>query len=99
MNSGKISPVVESKIANFCFSPDPEIRVEIKKVQQQNNGVDCGVCAIAFAVSLPFKEDSTLIIYNIKKMRNHLVDCIENGRTTPFPRFPVKKRNVAKQKF
>ena len=99
LNSGKISPVVKSQIAKFCFSSDPEIRVEIKKVQQQNNGVDCGVFAIAFAVSLAFKEDPTLIVYNIGEMRNHLVDCIENGRMTPFPKRPMKRTKRCKTKI
>ena len=44
------------------------IKIDIVPVQQQQNGFDCGVCAIAFMVSLVNKEDLASIFFDEKKI-------------------------------
>ena len=43
---------------------------------------DCGVYAIAFCTSLAFNVDITQ--YNQSMMRNHLLQCFEQKKLTPF---------------
>lgn len=54
-------------------------------VQQQNNGSDCGVFAIAIATSLAYGSNPKHITYDIAKMRPHLVNCLEAGKLSQFP--------------
>ena len=63
----------------------PEMNTYIKSVQQQPNGVDCGVFAIAFATALAFGNDPTRKRFNVKKMHRHLRDCLKVKRDEPIP--------------
>ena len=56
-------------------------------VQQQTNGSDCGVFAIAFSTCLVFGEDPTFINFDTQSMRTHLASCLSNGKFTLFPTF------------
>ena len=47
-------------------------------LQSQQEAADCGLFAIAFALCLGNNPQS-------RKMREHLVDCIENQNFTNFP--------------
>ena len=61
-------------------------------MQEQANGVDCGVFAIAYAVSLSLGENSRLCSYNVPLMRQHLVNCLEKEMIYPFPKQGSTKR-------
>ena len=78
---------VRDQIADFLYIPSaPEIHVDIQPVQQQTNGTNCGVFAIAYAVDLANDQDPTKIRYDEGKMREHLYDCLQVERLKPFPR-------------
>ena len=77
LSRGKITKNVEKKICALLLCKEPVIKVVINSVQQQANGVDCGVFAIAYATSLAFGENPTLCSYNMPLMRQHLVNCLE----------------------
>ena len=78
------------QIAAFSFCDLPEILVEIKGVQQQTNSVDCGLFAIAFATSLAFGEDPANVTYDSKKLRMHLIKCLNKKQMTCFPKSTEK---------
>ena len=67
-------------------------------MQQQANGVDCGVFAIAYGTSLAFDENPTLCSYNVPLMRQHLVNCLEKEMMYPFPKQDSTKRVLKCQK-
>ena len=77
--------MTKRQIATFMFVELPEMNTYIKSVQQQPNGVDFGVFAIAFATALVFGDDPTRKRFNVKKMRRHLRDCLKVKRMSPFP--------------
>lgn len=52
---------------------DHEIVVCISDVQQQVGSTDCGVFAVAFALHLALGEDPSLLIFDQKSMRPHLI--------------------------
>ncbi len=60
-------------------------RIEYKKVKQQENAVDCGVFAIAFATTLALGLDPCEQDYDTGKMREHLLTIMETTILTPFP--------------
>lgn len=59
--------------------------LNIKSCQQQDNGVDCGVFAIANAYALCTGVPVGDLRYNAKKMREHLVMCLCGREFSPFP--------------
>ena len=74
------------KQINRIYTPDEsEINSVIVDVQQQANSIDCGVYAIAYAVDLLFGFDPSVIEYDERALRPHLVKCFENQWFIPFP--------------
>ena len=59
--------------------------ISVVPVQQQLNGSDCGVFAIAFATVLVYNLDKNIPEFNVHQMRTHLSTCLKNGLITPFP--------------
>ena len=56
-------------------------------VQQQTNGSDNGIFAIACSTCLVFGEDPTFVNFDARSMRTHLASCLSNGKFTLFPSF------------
>ena len=55
--------------------------------QQQSNGVDCGVFAIAFISYILSQHKSPIDAkFNSSKMRPHLLHCSLEDKVTEFPR-------------
>ena len=59
--------------------------IEFPHVQAQPNGRDCGVFAIAFAVSLLFKILPDKVTYTHALMRQHLIHMFQSNRIEHFP--------------
>lgn len=53
-------------------------------VQQQSNGSDCGILAIAFATCLVFGIDPSHISFDVPFMRPHLAACLRNKKISLF---------------
>ena len=64
------------------------LQVKIPRVQQQPNYYDRGLFAITNVVEFYFAPDSfnTRTIYDVSKMRQHLIYCLENGKCQHFQR-------------
>ncbi|CAC5387653.1 unnamed protein product [Mytilus coruscus] len=93
--------VLDSKSTEFKLTPSMEIQlsaiyghgkrnllVKLPDVQQQTNGYDCGVYAIANMMEYCDKgKFNTQRRTNFieKYMRPHLISCLEKGHFTPFP--------------
>ena len=56
-------------------------------VQQQTNNSDCGVFAIAFAVSLALGTDPMHVTFDIRRMHPHLIACLKDKKLNMFPVF------------
>lgn len=56
-------------------------------VQQQTNGSDCGVFAVAFATCLAFGENPSHMTFDVPKMRPHLAACLKHKKISLFPHF------------
>lgn len=76
----------------FCRGPDGIIDVQVKCTQKQQRAVDCGLFAIANAVSLASGIDPADIQYNQSLMRTHLHMCLTKGRLKMFPHTQRKSK-------
>ena len=66
-------------------SSESEIKVISKPLQQQLNGFDCGVYAIAYATDIAFDRDPASLSYDRQEMRKHLLRCQQKGDLEAFP--------------
>jgi hypothetical protein len=81
-----------SCMSSLLYTQEKKMTYIVKSCQRQSNGYDCGVFAIAFATSLANGEDPASRLYNPKKLRAHLVDCLASGTLTPFPSDPIRAK-------
>ncbi|OCT62055.1 hypothetical protein XELAEV_18043139mg [Xenopus laevis] len=87
MKASKLPYQVKKQI-NECYGQvicEPTKTMKQLNVDQQQNGYDCGVYAIAIAFEFLSNGDPTCR-YDGKMMRKHLINCLERGEITAFPR-------------
>ena len=53
----------------------------------QNGNVDSGIFLIACTIDTAEGNNPTTIVYDQSQMRQHLLDCLQNHKMKPFPRF------------
>ena len=73
------------QIARLRKIEDVELCIISKAVQQQGNGYDCGIFAIAFATDIAYNRKPEQRTYNQSVMRKHLLAQLENETMTPVP--------------
>ena len=74
------------------FSPDENLPpYELMKCEKQVGSIDCGIFTIAYATDLLQGNEPSTIIYDQSKFRTHLIQCLENGQLTPFPKYKHDK--------
>ena len=54
------------------------------QVQKQNDGYNCGLFAISFAADLMGGAFPMDACFDVRKMRSHLIYCLESKILTPF---------------
>ena len=78
-----ISTEVEEQVKSLLSGR--ECQILVAPVQQQGNGSDCGVFAIAFATCFVYFIDPITVDFDISKMRPHLLSCLKPGYINLFP--------------
>ena len=73
------------QIARLRKREDAELRIISEAVQQQGNGYDCGIFAIAFATDIGYNHKPGQRTCNQSVMRKHLLTQLKNETITPFP--------------
>ena len=77
---------IAKQVAAFSFcTTSSELVIHTMDVHQQPNSKDCGVFSIAFATSLAFGVCPTELRFDVPNLRNHLLQCLEEGRFRQFP--------------
>ena len=70
------------------FSPDDALPAyKQHNCHKQVGGTDCGIFAIAYALDLLNGNEPHKIRYDQNKMREHLINCFEQGKMTTFPKY------------
>ena len=62
------------------------VTITMRNMQKQNGSIDCGLFAIAVMTSLAHKEDPSTVMYDQKKMGQHLQECFSIKLIMPFPK-------------
>ena len=73
-------------ICDLAHCSESVLKIIPPSVQQQPNGVDCGVFAIAFGVDILNRFAEIGIRFDVGNMRSHLLRCLEEEEFTLFPR-------------
>ena len=76
LEESRIQPVNDSQLI---------LKAKFSNVYMQTNGNDCGLYAIANATALAFGRDPSKEQYIPSKLREHLIQCLENKEMRPFP--------------
>ena len=85
MSNGGLTAHSTKCIAEMMYSKEKILHLIKISVQQQQNSVDCGVFAVAFATSLSLDIDPSCSSFDVSQMRIHLLRCFEKGEMTMFP--------------
>lgn len=81
------------QVINLCEGDDCGTwEVHLPRMHRQRGSSDCGVFALAYATELAFKGDPELVVYEQKRLRLHLKDCLEAMKMSPFPKKVCKER-------
>ena len=64
---------------------DPHLLVDVPNIKQQHGTTDCGAFAIAYAYHASLGDDLCTIMFDQKKMRQHLETCFRLGKLSCFP--------------
>ena len=87
-NAGRqLTPCLEVQLAQMYGScqKNGQLLITQMPVQQQDNGRDCGLFAIAFAYHAAQGDDLTSLNFDSTRMRKHLTDCFKREELSPFP--------------
>nr|XP_047124266.1 uncharacterized protein LOC105849580 [Hydra vulgaris] len=89
------NPLHHTSIKQICHvvnCNESILRILIEPTQQQQNGSDCGLFAIAYATDILFGINPVDSNYDHTKMRAHLVDCFRQNLMSTFPQASFSKR-------
>ena len=76
---------IQSQIAALLCCENKSITIEVRNIQRQTGMNDCALFAMAYAVDLSYGNDPSTLWYYQHKLRQHLVECLELKKLTPFP--------------
>lgn len=72
-------------LASLVRTEKDELAYHVVSCQKQKNTSDCGIFAIAFALSLALGQNPFRITYDPIKLRPHYIECLKNNELTEFP--------------
>ena len=83
---GRISDKVKQQICSILHSEKNCLRIKVLPVQQQTNGVDCGIYALAFILYYVQNKNYPLdVTFDQGVMRHHLLRALSANRLEEFP--------------
>ena len=80
-----VSAITIRLIASMVSSTASKLVIRMMDVEKQSNGSDCGVLAIAYAFDLCSGFNPCTVKFDPKRIRHHLVTCLESGHCVRFP--------------
>ena len=99
MFRGKINNHVQRQICSIMHCSMHTIKAMVLRLQQQTNGIDCDLCALAFIVYL-LENDKypTEVSFDQNQMRNHLSKSFKSNQMSRFLISSSKKVKWNKKK-
>lgn len=77
------------QVASMMDCQSSSINVKVMSMMSQKGSSDCGLFAIAYAVSLCFGISPESQNFDQDQMRGHLAKCFMEGKLSPFPACPT----------
>ena len=77
-----VHPDITRIVCSFFKCQSSQLRIDIMNVFMQPNCNDCGIYAIANATELACGADPVRCNWDLHIMRQHLIECFENGVLT-----------------
>ena len=74
--------------ADILHDKSQSFTIRYQDAQWQSNGCDCGLFALVNATFLCYTNPCK-VTYDQSKMREHFLQCIEEGKMAPF-KFPIR---------
>ena len=74
------------QICDLANCSESVLGIILSSVQQQSNGVTCGVFLIVFGFDFLYGFAEIGKFFNIGKLRSHLLNCLEEEEFTLFLR-------------
>jgi len=81
------------QLYSACLDTNGELLVNMVHCQNQHNGYDCGVFAAAFAFVWANGNMDLCCPFVVSRMRQHMVECLENDNIIPFPKVDQSQTN------
>ena len=82
---GRIADKVKQQICSIMHSSTPSLKIKVLPVQQQTNGVDCGIYAVAFMLYYAMhKRYPTEASFDQSLMRHHLLHALAANKLDEF---------------
>jgi hypothetical protein len=82
LSMGRVPPDCQHQIEKVS----PGTKLELVQMQQQSNGRDCGLFALAAACDLAEGNEPSGLQYDEESLRSHFIGCIESESICVFPR-------------
>ena len=83
-------------IASLICSSAAKLVIKMMDVEKQSNGSDCGVLAIAYTFDICSGFDPCQVRFDHRKIRQHLITCLERCQFSRFPVFGERKSAAVK---
>lgn len=96
MRSVAISGHTKIQVAMIMHSKE-RITIGRPPCKQQDNGVDCGLFAIANATEFCYTSEIQYVDFDPLQLRSHWLKCLEQGSLTQFPRNSKRAKKVKEQ--
>ena len=88
----------KEQIASLLCAQENTITLQLQHVQQQHGSADCGLFAIAFAVSLCCGQNPEQTHFIQHQFRKHLQQCLVDREISSFPQTKRRRRQVKFQR-
>ena len=75
---------IVKQVASYSYYDKSTMNLLTRSVQQQKNGVDCGLFSVTFAPTLAFGGDPSTINYDVALLKAHLSTCFDNNLLVEF---------------
>ena len=92
-------PALVQQVCNLLHTSETKVVVQVMDVQLQSGGNNCGLFAVANAVSPCCGTDPSSITYDQELVRQHLDQCLSTRQLTPFPSKKRKPTTTVKRTF
>ena len=97
---GRVPDHSKQQLSSLLNCRNKNIKINVLPVQQQTNGVDCGLFALEFCSEILLMDFNQIGIYfQEDKLRPHLLHCLAAGKITEFPKSTKESYKLCGEKL